>query len=78
MARGMLEKIDAAGKGDPLYCLRSILPELSDINEYSKHFHHNQNPSDWNNYPINDAELKTYIERTLKVISGVLGAGPGP
>ena len=70
----MLRKIREANGQDPLNSLKPFLQELSDINDYSRHFHHDQNP-DADTYPIVDTELKAYVERTLEVISGVLGVG---
>lgn len=67
-----LEKINSANAGELLANLKSYVGELSDINDYSKHFHHDQNPNA-DSYPITDGELRTFVDRTLKVISGVLG-----
>ncbi|GAI26296.1 unnamed protein product, partial [marine sediment metagenome] len=66
----MLSNIRKSEEQDPLSRLKPSLQELSDINEYSKQFHHDQNP-DADSHPINDIELKTYVERTLNVISCV-------
>jgi hypothetical protein len=70
----MIGKIRDAGKKEPLACLKPQLQELSDINDYSKNFHHDQNPYA-DSHPITDAELKAYVDRTLRVIGGVLQAG---
>ena len=69
----MLSRVREAGENDPLYVLQPFLEELSCINDYSKDYHHDQNP-DADTHPITDPELKAYVERTLRVISGVLVA----
>jgi hypothetical protein len=48
-----------------------FLNELADINNFSKHFHHDQNPGGANTHPITDGELKPFVESTIQVISGV-------
>jgi len=63
-------KIRDATPSDELYMLQPRLAEYSEINDYSKKYHHSQNPSA-DSEPITDAELQTFIDRTLKVISGV-------
>lgn len=49
------------------YRLRPQLDELNDVNSYSKKYHHDQNPNA-RSEPIVDAELRTYVERTLALI----------
>lgn len=70
----MISKIRDCSTQDQLNCLKPLLSELDEINEYSKNYHHSQNPSA-GQYPINEPELKAFVGRTLKVIHGVLGAG---
>jgi wobble nucleotide-excising tRNase len=43
--------------------------ELSEINEFSRRYHHAQNPGA-DAEPIDETELRTYIERTLAVADG--------
>ena len=68
----MIGRIRDSDENQPLLPLKPFLNELSEINDYSKHYHHGENPDDADTYPIQDAELKAYVERTLKVIGGVL------
>lgn len=67
----LLSRIRDAGTGDALNPLQPLLGELTEINDYSKNYHHDQNP-DADIYPISDGELKPFVDRTLDVISGVL------
>lgn len=69
--------IAAAAGADPLVCLKPQYQELSDINDYSKKYHHAQNPMA-DSEPILDTALQTYVKRTLKVIQGIFNAVPGP
>ncbi len=59
----IVEKIQEEGSGFPLH---SIHEELEEINIYSRRYHHSDNP-EFATEPINDAELKGYIKRTLAV-----------
>lgn len=67
----MIGIIRDSTENQPLSSLKPFLNELSEINKYSKYFHHGENP-DADEHPIQDPELKTYVERTLKVIGGIL------
>ncbi|MGA2547964.1 MAG: AAA family ATPase [Rectinemataceae bacterium] len=66
-----LEAIRLATPTSPLVEVQPFLVELTSINDFSKHFHHTQNPGGANTHPITDGELKPYVEATIKVISGV-------
>ncbi|MCK5320378.1 AAA family ATPase [Candidatus Parcubacteria bacterium] len=44
------------------------LDSIDDINEYSKKYHHRSNPNA-SSESINDTELKTHVERTLKLLN---------
>lgn len=59
-----IEKIRKAHQGDELFHLHDKLQEISDINDYSKKFHHEQN-ANANNEPISDRELCGFVKRTL-------------
>jgi len=62
-----IKKIREAKKDDSLYSLEPKLEELSDINGYSKKYHHDQNPNAGLELIV-DTELRTYVERTLALI----------
>lgn len=66
-----LESIRIATPPSPLVKMLPVLNELTDINNFSKHFHHDQNPGGANTHPITDGELKPFVESTIQVISGV-------
>ncbi len=68
----MIGEIRKAGNTDPIFRLKPHLQELTDINDYSKNFHHEENPTA-DTYPITDGELKPFVERTLKAIGIVFG-----
>jgi wobble nucleotide-excising tRNase len=57
----------ATNAADRFYRLHSSLSELTDINDYSKKYHHRFNTNN-ENEPVTDAELRTYCDRTLKLI----------
>ena len=67
----------AATGTDPLVCLKPQHQELSDLNDYSKKYHHLQNPMA-DSEPISDAALQAYVKRSLKVIQGIFNAAPVP
>ncbi|MFC2118088.1 AAA family ATPase [Bacteroidota bacterium] len=63
-----ISKVRAATSStDRFYRLRSSLTELTDINDYSKKYHHRFNTNN-ESEPVIDAELRTYCERTLRLI----------
>ena len=64
-------KIRNSQKGNVLYDAKHLLLELEEINNYSKDFHHDTNSFADSQIP-NDIELKGYVKRTLKLISGIL------
>lgn len=45
---------------------KSFVPELSEINDYSKDYHHS-NPYNFET-PINDQELRNYVARTIELL----------
>ncbi|WP_336789100.1 AAA family ATPase [Paenibacillus sp. MMO-177] len=69
---GFIEKVRSATE-EPLIQMQFQLSELEEINDYSKKFHHDQNPFA-DSEPINDAELMTYVERTLQAVRGLHNA----
>lgn len=62
-----ISKVRNATSTDPFFRLQSSLTELTDINDYSKSYHHRFNTA-CDNQPVNDAELRTYCQRTLNLI----------
>ncbi|MBZ0285034.1 MAG: AAA family ATPase [Anaerolineae bacterium] len=66
-----IEKIRDAQPPNELFALQPLLSELTEVNDYSKKYHHSQNPSA-DSETISDTELQTYIKRTLDLISGIL------
>jgi hypothetical protein len=47
--------------------MQSKVGELGDINDYSKKYHHDQNPGEDSEH-INDTELQSYSKRALNLI----------
>lgn len=70
---GMIGEIRGATGNDPLTCLKPYEEEIAQINDYSKDFHHGDNPDAYS-HPITDVELKPHIERTLTLLGTVLTA----
>jgi len=62
-----VDKIRSARSGDPLYGMQTTLGELGDINDYSKKYHHDQNPGADSEH-ISDTELQSYSRRALNFI----------
>ncbi|MFP4641963.1 MAG: AAA family ATPase [Dehalococcoidia bacterium] len=69
----MAFEVDKAQTGMELSILHPILQELRDINEYAKRYSHSDNPGA-NQEPINDGELKSYVNRALSIIPGIFGS----
>ena len=62
-----IKKIENASNGEPLSNMKPQLNELKDINDFSKKYHHSINPNaDYEE--IIDAELKSFVDRTLKIL----------
>ena len=57
----------ATSPTDRFYRLIGSLSELTDINDYSKKYHHRFNANN-ETEPVTDAELRGYCDRTLKLI----------
>lgn len=65
-----IKKIERALNGETFVNMKSQLVELISINDYSKKYHHSNNPN-VDNEPITDAELKSFVNRTLKFLNWV-------
>jgi len=65
--------IQQANAASPLEPMKACLPDLCDINEYTKRYHHAENPAA-SAEPINDSELTAHIDRALSVLGGVFAA----
>ena len=61
-------KIRTAGSSQSLY---SIVDDLDELNIYCRRYHHGENPSAATE-PIDDAELRGYVKRTLKIVGYIL------
>lgn len=61
----MIGKVRAAGDDHPL---SRLLKELSDIHDFSKRHHHDDNSV---HGPIDETELSTYVRRTLRVVNAL-------
>jgi wobble nucleotide-excising tRNase len=68
----LITRIRAAGAGDALAGAQPALPELEDINDYSKKYHHQQNPLGVvgaDAEPIDEGELTAFVRRTLAFVT---------
>ena len=63
----MISVVRGVGNDHPMF---PALDELTAINEYSKKFHHDQNPGKADHETIDDGELQSYVKRTLAVAGG--------
>ena len=62
-----IDMVRNANTAAPYYRLKTNLSELTDINNYSKKFHHRFNANN-ETEPVNDSELRSYCQRTLSLI----------
>jgi len=62
-----IDKVRTSTSTERFFRLQNSLIELTHINDYSKRFHHRFN-SNSDSEPVNDAELRTYCDKTLKLI----------
>jgi wobble nucleotide-excising tRNase len=62
-----IDKVRNSTTTDPYYRLLPEVDELTDINDYSKKYHHRHNTNS-DSEPVTDAELRNYCDRTLKLI----------
>lgn len=68
----LIKKIRGAAPGDALAGAQPALAELEDINDYSKKYHHQQNPlgvAGADAEPIDDGELAAFVKRTLAFVT---------
>jgi wobble nucleotide-excising tRNase len=70
-----LEMIRDAPPTSPLRSLQPCLSELSEINNYSKDFHHDRNPTGASTHPITDGELKPFVDQTILMIGSGFSRG---
>jgi wobble nucleotide-excising tRNase len=66
----LIKNIREAAPDSPLAAFRPSLPTLEDLNDFSKKYHHQDNPIEADAEPIDDGELLTYVKRTLSFVSG--------
>ena len=64
-----ISKIRSAGPNSGLSHAQADLPEFEAINDYSKKYHHEQNPN-WDSEPLSPDELHGYVKRTLSLVGG--------
>ncbi len=62
-------KIRNADETSGLQLAKPDLSEMEAINDYSKKYHHQQNPNA-DTEPINEDELHAYVKRTLRLVGG--------
>ena len=65
----MIRKIRESQDGDQLQVVKAVLCELEDLNDYSKKYHHDQNPG-CATEPVNTTELETFVVRLIKLVGG--------
>jgi len=66
---GMISKIRNADPSQGLNHARADLPELEAINNYSKKYHHDQNPNA-DSEVLSENELHGFVERALRFVGG--------
>jgi wobble nucleotide-excising tRNase len=62
----IISKIRSANSGHPL---AAIVNDLDDLNEYTKRYHHGDNPNAATE-PISDAELQGFVKKALTITGG--------
>jgi len=62
-----IDKVRNSTTTDPFHRLVGEVQEMTDINDYSKKYHHRYN-TNADSEQVSDAELRNYCERTLKLI----------
>jgi len=72
----MLGKIRAAATDSLVAALdTAIRRELADIDAYTARYRHSENLLA-DREPVNDAELRRFVERTFTIVASIHGAGP--
>ena len=64
-----INKIRTAGTTDGLSHAQADLSDIEALNDYSKKYHHDQNPSA-DSEPISEDELHGFVKRTLRLVGG--------
>lgn len=65
-----IEKVRQASDDCGLYEIKEYLEEIENINDYSKKYHHDQNPN-YHIETISEDELKGFVRRTLRFVGEV-------
>jgi wobble nucleotide-excising tRNase len=65
----IIGKVRAAGAAHPLV---GILDELDELNQYTRRYHHGQNPNNSAIEPVDAAELQGYVRQTLRLVGCLL------
>jgi len=65
----MIKKIRECGEQDGLANAKADLEELEAINEFSRKYHHDQNPNA-DSEPLSEEELHGFVKRTLRLVGG--------
>jgi len=66
----MIGAIRSADSVSPVAQATAVLEDLEDINQYSRTYHHDQNPGGADTEPINDGELSGYVRKALDLVGG--------
>ena len=66
----MIKKIRECGEQDGLANAKADLEELEAINEFSRKYHHDQNPNA-DSEPLSEEELHGFVKRTLRLVGGI-------
>ena len=53
-----------------MHPLSALAEDLEDLNEYTKRYHHGENPNAATE-SIDDIELSNYVKRTLKIVGNL-------
>lgn len=64
-----IDKIKSAGNTDGLQHAQADISEIEAINDYSKKYHHDQNPNA-DSEPLSPDELHGFVKRTLRLVGG--------
>lgn len=64
-----IDKISSAGDSDGLSHAKADLAEIEAINDYSRKYHHEQNPNA-DSEPLSQDELHGFVKRTLRLVGG--------